>query len=173
MLVLCLILFGLLQIFLLYTTQEVTDYVAFRTARSLSVGFADELIEIEARARAVPVSGSVLTPSHLKAQKNSGYTTSQYSQNNGVYDYFYRLKRAVLHYMEGVRYMECEYWNGKNSFKTKLISDFSTDDKQVLSEVKFSKYPLRLPFSKAFLTDKYLDINSSMELKNHSSSYLE
>ena len=95
MLLICLILFGLLQIFLLYTTQEFTDYTAFRSARSLSVGFADELTALEVRARALPVSGTVLYPPELSASAENKFTTSTYTQDNGVYSHFYRLRRAL------------------------------------------------------------------------------
>lgn len=186
MLMICLILFGLLQIFLLYTTQEMTEYVSFRTARSLSVGFADELTVIEARARAVPVSGTVLQPSDLRAAGSKpSFTTSSYRQNNGVYDYFYRLRQTVLRYMEGVRYMECEYWQrgSSNSHgvssgdnieeETYLQTGFTTLSDRVISETGFKKYPLRLPFAQAFLPERQMDLIGKTELKNHAEHYLE
>lgn len=172
-LLVCLVLFGLLQIFLLYTTQEFTDYTAFRSARSLSVGFADELAVLEVHARALPVSGTILTPSELRASEKNLFTTSTYSQDNSVYDFYYRLRRALRHYMEGVRYMDCEYWRGSNSYSTRLNSSFSKSANSVTSEVTFAKYPLRLPFAKAFLSDNRMDITSACELKNHAATYLE
>lgn len=173
-LLICLILFGLLQVFLLYTAQEFTDYASFRTARSLSVGFNDSLARVEARTRAIPVSGTVLTPSDLKTTSYLDYfTSSTYKQSDGVYEYYYRLRRAIRHYMEGYRYMECEYWMGENSYETKLEGKFSRKEDKVISEVKFSNYPLRLPFAGAFSSDRVQDISSTVELKNHSSVYLE
>lgn len=182
MLMICLILFGLMQIFLLYTTQEMTEYVSFRSARSLSVGFADELTVIEARARAVPVSGSVLIPSELRALKSDkvSFTSAKYRQDNNAYDYFYRLRRAILHYMEGHRYIECDYWiaNSPNSSseiqrETYLDTGFTTRSDRVISETGFRKYPLRLPFAKAFLPNRQMDLMGKVELKNHADLYLE
>ncbi len=204
-LLICLILFGLLQVFLLYTAQEFTDYAAFRTARSLSVGFNDSLAKVEARTRAIPVSGKILEPPELSASffeetfgKGSTFTTSDYRQNNDVYDYYYRLRRAILHYMEGYRYLECEYWfsgrgssgssggsvstnvthnNGNNndniSDYTSLTATFRRRNESVSAEVKFEKYPMRLPFAKAFVPERLLDISSTVDLKNHSNLYLE
>ncbi|MBR2441394.1 MAG: hypothetical protein IKB25_14445 [Lentisphaeria bacterium] len=214
-LLICLILFGLLQVFLLYTAQEFTDYAAFRTARSLSVGFNDSLAKVEARTRAIPVSGKILEPPELSASffeemfgKGSTFTTSDYRQNNDVYDYYYRLRRAILHYMEGYRYLECEYWfagrgssgssggsggsvstsidlngnvthnNGNNnddniSVYTSLTATFRRRSESVSAEVKFEKYPMRLPFAKAFVPERLLDISSTVDLKNHSNLYLE
>ena len=173
MLLVCLVLFGLLQIFLLYTTQEFTDYTAFRSARSLSVGYADELTVLEVRARALPVSGAVLSPAELKALRENSFTASDYTQDNGVYSYFYRLRRAIRHYMEGRRWMECEYWRGNNVYGTRLNNAFSKNTGSVTSDLTFSKYPLRLPFAKAFFPDNRIDITSSCELKNHAAAYLE
>ena len=187
-LLICLILFGLLQVFLLYTAQEFTDYASFRTARSLSVGFNDSLAKVEARTRAIPVSGRILEPSELSSSfyedtfgKGSNFTTSDYKQNNGVYDYYYRLRRAILHYMEGYRYLECEYWfpddennvNSDISSKTYLESTFKRRNDSVSAEVKFVKYPMRLPFAQAFVPERILDISSTVDLKNHSKLYLE
>jgi len=173
-LLICLILFGLLQVFLIYTAQEFTDYASFRTARSLSVGFNDTLARVEARTRAIPVSGSVLTPSDLKTTSYLDYfTSSTYKQSDGVYEYYYRLRRAIRNYMEGYRYMECEYWMGENSYETKLEGKFSRREDKVVSEVKFTNYPLRLPFARAFSSDEVQDISSTVELRNHSKVYLE
>ena len=143
-LLICLILFGLLQLFLLYTAQEFTDYSSFRTARSISVGFNDTLAKVEARTRALPVSGEVLTPSELKTTSYMDYfTSSTYKQSDGVYEYYYRLRRAIRNYMEGYRYMECEYWLGENSYETRLEGKFTRRNDKVTSEVTFRKYPLR------------------------------
>lgn len=173
-LLICLILFGLLQLFLLYTAQEFTDYSSFRTARSISVGFNNILAKVEARTRAIPVSGEVLTPSELKTTSYQDFfTSSSYKQNDGVYDYYYRLRRAIRNYMEGYRYMECEYWMGENSYETLLDGKFTRRDDKVVSEVTFRKYPLRLPFARAFVPEDVQDISSSVELKNHARVYLE
>lgn len=173
-LLICLILFGLLQVFLLYTAQEFTDYSSFRTARSISVGFNNSLAKVEARTRAIPVSGNVLTPSDLKASSYKDFfTSSSYKQGDGVYEYYYRMRRAIRNYMEGYRYMECEYWMGENSYETELTGKFSRRADKVISEVTFRNYPLRLPFARAFVPDEVQDISSTVELKNHSSVYLE
>jgi hypothetical protein len=182
MLLICLILFGLMQIFLIYTTQEMTEYFSFRTARTLSVGFNEQLSINEARARSVPVAGAVVEPADLRAPKEksiSGFTTSTYRQNNSVYDYFYRLKRTILHYMEGYRYMECEYWNrecascGDTAEETYLKTDFKNLSDRVVSNTGFVKYPLRLPFAQAFLPGRQMDLMGNVELKNHAAVYLE
>lgn len=178
-LLICLILFGLLQVFLIYTAQEFTDYSSFRTARSISVGFNDTLARVEARTRAIPVSGAVLTPPELKTSYYSdlfggtSFTSSSYKQNDGVYDYYYRLRRAIRNYMEGYRYLECEYWMGENSFETKLEARLIRSRDKVTSEVKFENYPHRLPFAQAFVPERIQDISSTVELKNHSGAYLE
>lgn len=174
MLLICLILFGLLQVFLLYTTQEFTDYASFRTARSLSVGFNDTLAKVEARTRALPVSGTVLTPSELKTTSYLEYfTSSSYKQNDGVYDYYYRLRCAIRNYMEGYRYMECEYWLGDNPYETRLDAKLRERGDRVISEIQFTNYPLRLPFASAFSSDQVQDISSTVELKNHAKLYLD
>ena len=173
-LLICLILFGLLQVFLIYTAQEFTDYASFRTARSISVGFNDTLAKVEARTRAIPVSGTVLTPSELKTSSyKEFFTSSSYKQGDGVYDYYYRLRRAIRNYMEGYRYLECEYWMGDNSYETKLEAKLIRQNNRVTSEVKFENYPLRLPFAQAFVSERIQDISATVDLKNHSSLYLE
>ena len=53
MLLICLILFGLLQFFYYAAAQMVTDYAAFRAARSETVGFDDIRVSMEGRLKAL------------------------------------------------------------------------------------------------------------------------
>ena len=59
MLIICLILFGLLQIFYITAAQMITDYSAFRAARSETVGFNEEIVEREGRLKAIAASGRI------------------------------------------------------------------------------------------------------------------
>jgi len=59
---LCLILFGLLQISQLFAAREVLQHAANRGARARTVGFNDFMVQKCVRVAAIPVSGRLLEP---------------------------------------------------------------------------------------------------------------
>jgi len=62
MVLLGMILFGILQIFQLALADLVTDYAAFRGARSAAVGFKEQYVRREVFVKAAPVAGHLLEP---------------------------------------------------------------------------------------------------------------
>ena len=64
---LCLILFGLLQISQLFAAREILQHAANRGARARTVGFNDFMVQKCARVAAIPVSGRLLEPVYTHA----------------------------------------------------------------------------------------------------------
>lgn len=58
----CLVLFGLLQVAINYTAQEVLHHAAARAARAKSVGFNDWMVEKAVRVATIPNAGERLEP---------------------------------------------------------------------------------------------------------------
>ena len=61
-LVLCLLLFGLLQVALVFNADEILHHSAARAARARSVGFNDWMVTKAQRVAAIPNSGKMLEP---------------------------------------------------------------------------------------------------------------
>ncbi len=182
MLLLGLILFGILQLFQLALADMVTDYAAFRGARSAAVGFRDEFAIREALIKAAPVSGAMVTPGR-----------NIYSDWTGV-----ESEKSLLRgFMEGNRNVEYANWVGEERFHTnyhcihygeRLSGSCSICGKskrhyvdasvQSFGETtrfdfEFVHYPLEIPLHDWLTGRDSIDISSEVELTNHSSAFLE
>jgi len=110
--VLCLIFFGLLQVFQIALADMITDYSAFFAGRAYAVGFAAEenthdwrrnLVGKAARIRAIPASGRRIFPEGRGAEKEI-------------------IKRYLT---KSSQWLEYEYWGGKNSYDSNYYSSRS------------------------------------------------
>jgi hypothetical protein len=112
MLVLSLILFGLLQIFHLSVAQMVTDFSAFYSAKSRSVGLKDYLIARTARWTAVPASGPLVWPDTLETGTGQNIIEAE--------------NIALQEYYSGNRWLEYQYWFGENQYGEEWSSSVET-----------------------------------------------
>lgn len=183
--VLLLIFFGLLQLYRLTLANMVSEYAAFRGARSSAVGFDDTLVAREARVKTIPVSGHMISP---QRSLDIGDPKAQ----------FYHENRAIERYMDGTQYLNYAYWYGErvrhNNYKcehygeyldsgycsvcsagatgsTSLSIDQKADNETTTVNLTFINYPLDMPFYKAFTSKGYLTIRTESELTNHANVY--
>lgn len=79
MIIICLLLFGLLQVFQIAVADLITKYSSFYAARAYAVGFSDDgpgapwyrqLVDKAARVRAIPASGKRIFPSGYENEQN-------------------------------------------------------------------------------------------------------
>lgn len=154
MLMICLVLFGLLQVFYLAVAGMVADYAAFCTARSASVGFSDYLLNRTSRVAAIGASGDMIEP--------TGYDYSPIEQlwlergSSGL----------ASQYIQGVRWLEYEY---SDNMECRVNRGMDT----VEAEFTASDYPVELPMSGAYWGDEGIDITAESRVMNYSRHYLE
>ena len=176
--ILMIMLVGLLQIFHLTVARLLTDYSAFRTARSYCVGFRDYLQERSARVAAIGASGKLVSPD------DGGYSDPMAQ--------FAAEELMIPEYISGTRWIEYEYWQGDNDYgqygymyfdsatapQTRLSGSHSLNDQGCVGmDVVFSNYPF--PFFDLFdknriifEVDNSTDVKGSSRLTNHAGSYL-
>ena len=190
--IIVIILVGLLQIFHLYIAQLLTDYSAFRAARTYCVGFRDDpeldLVGRSARVAAIGASGKLVEPDNMTFDD----PMSQFSAE----------KIMIPEYLSGQKWwMEYEFWysrkSNKDSYNMKdaneqSIYEVDPQDTQLDSawnnggaHVTFSNYPF--PFFDLFDPNRIIfnfvvggkdeeyrqiDIEGSSAITNHASSYL-
>ena len=178
MILLGLILFGILQLFQLIVTDMVTDYAAFRGARSAAVGFRDEYAIREALIKSAPVSGAMVVPD----SRGVSVGTEQ---------------SLLRGYMEGERKLEYANWVGEDAIHTDyrcshygepLVGgcsicsrgkghyvDASVNgfDQTMHFKFEFVNYPLDLPLHDWLTGQESVNISAEAELTNHSSAFLE
>ncbi|MBR2427710.1 MAG: pilus assembly protein [Lentisphaeria bacterium] len=187
--VLMLILFGLMQLFHVYLADNVAKFASFRGARSAAVGFADYLVNREAKIQAIPASGP------MTAYRTSAEFGSAYSQ-------FYYERTMVPRFMAGEQWLNYEYWGNSNELYhadyrcpsygllkgsgDSALNCECCDSCDVPSAVvgcnrfgdrvtvnfEFRNYPFRMPMYHAFTNEDSIDINAKTQLTNHSDSYL-
>ena len=182
--VLLIILFGILQLYQIILAGMVTEYAAFRAARSSAVGFSDYLVDREARVKAIPVSGAMVQP--YSSKDFSGQVTSE--------------RRDIERYMSGIRYMDYEYWHSEiithknyrcpdygkpllggscgicqstNVSSTSLSVTQNPSGDTTKAKVTFNNYPLTMPLYEIFTKKGNVTISKSAELTNHASVFLE
>jgi hypothetical protein len=161
MLILCLILFGLLQIFYLNIAQLFSDYAAFSAARSRSVGFADYLVGRSARVASIGASGNILFP--------EGETYGGPLQQFGVEAV------RIPEYIRGERWLF--YGIGDPAEPQWDWGNLGVNIRQgigmVESTVSLNRYPLHFPMRRAFTYDDDVNIAGGARLADHAGSFLE
>lgn len=170
MLLICLILFGLLQFFYYSAAQMISDYAAFRAARSETVGFDDVRVAMEGRLKAISASGKMRIPFDMTKD------TANQSSTSAVGQYYYE-RLAVIDYMENKRPLAYEYWapeyNTSKYHETGLSIRSSNMGNSFTEKAVFTDYPWVMPFRKAFVTDGKIDISGESKMSRHSIQYLE
>ena len=178
MILLGMILFGILQLFQLAVADMVTDYAAFRGARSAAVGFKDEYAIREALIKSAPVSGAMVEP------------TSRWNTVASE-------KSLLRGFMEGDRNVEYANWRGEERFHMNyhcphygeqmiggcaictrgrdrgVSASVQGFDETMRFRFEFVRYPLDIPLHDWLTGRDSISISSEAELTNHSSAFLE
>lgn len=188
MVVLLLILFGFLQLFQLSMARAFADFAAFRGARSACVGFRDFLVQREARIRAIPASGVMITPGESRSFDSAA-------------DQFAFEKSVIPLYSKGRQYLEYDHWiSGSPDFHTNYHCPYyglpsssgsegcvcscaagkatvqvntARTEESVRTVFRFRDYPFVMPLREAFFQGNGMDISSEVKLTNHASSILQ
>ena len=171
MLLICLILFGLLQVFYSAAAQMVTDYSAFRAARSETVGFREDLVEREGKLKAIAASGRMRFPIDMTSESTGSYPFSS------AIGQFYWERLAIIDYMEMRRTLKYEYWhpeyNVNENHSTSYTVTSASQGDTFTAYAKFLDYPWIMPMRRAFVSDEKLNIEGKAELSKQSTMYLE
>ncbi len=175
--ILVLILFGLLQIVQFSLAQMITDYSAFRAARSATVGFNDDIVSREGKLKAVAASGKMVFPVDIRESGDrSDWVNRPFTD---AISQFYYERLAIMDYMEHRRLVDYEYWSPQNASessrsKTSFSVNSTVMGNTLNMEAGFSDYPWNMLMRDAFLPrDRVLNIESNTKFSRHSTTYLE
>lgn len=184
--ILLLICFGCIQLYQLTVANMVTEYAAFRGARSSAVGFDDYLVSRETRIKAIPASGKMVEP-----ESSSNFDSPQ-SQ-------FYTETIHAEYYMSGERWINYEYWSGAlsthtnykcplygSTMNTGLVCSVCAPETRPTFSVgqtiknnettvsaTFHNYPLTMPLYDLFTKERTAKIDKTATLTNHAAIFLE
>jgi len=189
MLLIMLVLFGALQVFQLSLANMVSDYSAFRGARSLAVGFDENWAIIEAKVKSAPAAGHIILPGDNKAvgsiplSSEQNVLTNYMEQDDDYKDLSYTNwngKRAQFHtdyscpdYGQPV-VGKCAICYPQNS---KVPTVTAGDPYQGYSQMthfsfRFNNYPLAVPFYRLLTGQESVNIQSEAEVANYSYKFL-
>ena len=179
MIVICLILFGLLQVFQVAVAELITSYSSFTAARSYAVGFSAEesgpwwrtLVDKSARVAAVAASGKRIYPEDNNLSEQD--VIVRYLSNDG-------------------QWLEYEYWWGGNEYDRDFYSTrisppsthfsytaYTDGSGNSVSRTTFMDYPFPImdlmdPDRTWFDSVEHSrDISATAEIYNHARDYMK
>lgn len=198
MIMLCLILFGLLQVSYLIMARDVISFSAFASARALTVGMNEEFVERVARVTTIPSSGPAFrsgTQHNPLPQETPGRMWDNAVETSPGSDQFWYEHYMIPWYLgaedesqlDGL--LNYHYWVSSDT----AINAQSSSPGAAEAEVTVSQnVPLSFPFARAFFHEAergtiargvegggyayeevpvYL-IEQTIRLENHSALYL-
>ena len=168
MLFLCLILFGLLQIFYLSVAQMLTQYAAYAAARAYSVGLNNvgnesdgtNVVQRVAQTAVVGASGALSTPSNsyssMTLQASSEIFPLPALRDSGYGDSY----GLLANYQSGISWIDYQYWGRSSSSSgVSFWGNASISNKLSVGAAEFQNYPLTFPMKSAFVHGDSLNIS--------------
>ncbi|UDQ98619.1 hypothetical protein AAEX28_00685 [Lentisphaerota bacterium WC36G] len=168
-LLICLIFFGILQLFFMFIADSVVSYGSFTTARSISVGFKPKRAHVAAEISTIPAAGKRLKPINLY---------DSYANQSA-------LLLMVEEYIRGDRTISYEYWRGDNEFSDStapfneerrtylFMNESEKHGDGVEAEVGFDNYPLAMPMRMINFGTEYTDIESKAVLPKYYNKFMD
>lgn len=162
LMILCLILFGVLQVSYLVGARDVLAYTSMASARSAQVGLNDFMLEKTARVMSIPTAGPILNPSVRGMGVPDGLTAGQRWDNasafgRGVSGYQYRLERGRIPHYLGAEYASwlpgiLDYDNWQTSVTTVQVTpvELSQTGSDILDVGVAQQVPMVMPFARFY-----------------------
>jgi len=156
MILLCLVLFGILQVSILTAAHDVLLYAASSGARCATIGYNDEMVKKTIRVAALPSMG----PKKVSVQE----------EISRIRDYITYAPTADDKSM--LSHVPDEYWNSIQDPEVERNGD-------VLTVNVTQNYPMTFPFAGAFynadftaLSTENMDDDLQLQFENHANLYL-
>jgi len=178
--VLCLLLFGVLQVSHLFMISEVLDYAATAGARAHSVGFNPFMVEKTIRVAAIPTAGRIINPAPPGANggspwgvRNTGWLWNFALRSNPGSQLFTQIEKPrIPEYLAAdwgqlYGYLDYEAWDNQ-SIRSTVFETADAVEVRVQQDV-----PLNFPFHRAFYDGDMISYEGRATLENHYPMYLQ
>ncbi|VGO21501.1 TadE/TadG family type IV pilus assembly protein [Pontiella sulfatireligans] len=154
---LCLILFGLLQVSYVVAARNVLQYAAAATVRAAAVGLNDSMLEKVSYYVSIPTAGPINTPSGIRSTALPGDTMGErfdhaISRTNtpesaqGWYEVAVREQFHLADETEWRGILNYDNWNGSDA---RIRSSTSYQNDLITTTIR-QMVPMTYPFSRAF-----------------------
>jgi Flp pilus assembly protein TadG len=192
---LCLILFGILQVSYLIMAKDVLSLATFSAARSATVGMSDEFIDRVARAASIPTAGPMVSRAFMNEKPLAGTTYGKQWDNalagDPQSDQYWYEKDAIPYYLGAVDSADLpgilDYYNWKSGDTDVSASRTGGSGGSYIDVEVVQNVPLEFPFAEAFYranmgtmvrpgaTERVprWNFEETVSMENHSALYLE
>ncbi len=182
LILLCLILFGALQVSRLFAAREILDYAAARGARAQTVGFNRFMVEKTIRVGAIPNAGQLTSPDYAGPLSSAG--EHDWSVAGGGARWSFALSAAPASPQQALESARIPLYLGATLHgHLSAILDYDRWDSltyrtsgnngaQIQVRVN-QEFPLAFPLHRAFYAADSIPMEGRCDLENHASFYLE
>lgn len=180
-LLLCMILFGMVQYVLMLTATEVVQYSADASVRARAVGFNEFMVRKVSMVTAIPNAG-VLSSGNIDLTRladweeahSAGTAYNRAISSNPGSSQYWQIERFNIPLVLGsptfgqvFGYLNYDDWD------TVAPPLYTSGSNNMIGVVIRQDYPLRMPFLRAFSEDDEIQIRKEANLADHAELYLE
>ena len=156
LLLLCLIMFSLMEVGILYKNQMVADHTAFVMARSYCVGFAEDVVQRAAEVGSIGMSGRLEQPAAYATLTQKELTAADPVM----------IEEFLTHDDYSIYY---EYWD---RISQQTPGDDNPDGMNDF-RIDVSGYPVEMPMHRAYMNGDSIDFSGKVRMFNHAGAYLQ
>jgi hypothetical protein len=181
MMLLCLILFGIVQYVLMLTATEVIQYSADASVRARAVGFNRFMVYKVNRVASIPNAGLMTSPSRQSIGNAAAWETLSAGQSyfsairaNPSSAQYYQIEQYNIplflgssHWGEMYPLLDYDDWDTISS------PLYTTTSGNTVGVTVTQEFPLRMPFVRAFSDSNSINIRKEARLADHSGLYLQ
>jgi hypothetical protein len=179
-LLLCLILFGCVQLVLMYTAREINQYAADAAVRARTVGFNRFMVYKVMRVAGIANSGRMVTPEAVLSGDADAWNQLSAGQS---FDRALRANPRSRQFWEVEQWTIPLYLGAQHYAQLPGILDYADWDRlegpvyssggQTVGVQVGMRFPLRMPLWRAFSSQDFIRLQSEARLADHASLYLE
>lgn len=182
MLLLCMILFGVVQLTLMYTAREVVQYGADASIRARTVGFNDFMVYKVMRVATIPNAGQMTAPNRIPIGDDDAW---QRQDAGDAYNAAIRSRGSSEQFTRVEQYTIPLYLGGQNHVQLRGTLNYDEWDtvrgpsyigvRGATIGVRVSQdYPLRMPMvHRVWSADDSIRLTAEARLSDHADLYLE
>lgn len=182
LIVLCLILFGSLQISRLFAAREILDYAAARGARAQTVGFNRFMVYKTIRVGAIPNAGLLTSPDYVGSLSSAA--DHDWSVSGGGARWSFALSATPVSPQQALESARIPLYLGATLYghlpaildfdRWNSISQRTSEGFGDRVQVRVNQeFPLVFPFHRAFYAADSVPLEGRCDLENHAALYLD
>ena len=200
MALLCLVLFGLLNISYVVSSRNVINYASVATARARTVGLNDFMLYKISHFTTIPTAGPAKTPATVRRMERPEGKSVGTQWSNAISDkntprsdrYSYEVGIRRAYYLSNHPYSLLDYgnWSPSGEGDVKFIVDYQDEKPEIrmLEVTVAQQLPLTLPFARVFFWNRSImhvnqdgrdvkvpskSISATASIEDHSRYYLK